>query len=267
MEGSAPHEECDFSLAATISRVEGLEKSVNDRWICTRRPDIYPFDTVAGEMLAKAFSICRAAITLIQRDYPDEAFGLCRSLYECSIYLRHITRDSENRNELSRNFLEFGVASKAFWFDLLEKSSTLTEEQRGDVIRYKDENKIPDDSKIMFRPWSGDQNLIRSASKSPHPIDPEDSSEVDRDKQRAVAYTDTSCYVHCTQPGLNTFSHEWKEAIHTKHPYAPSVNTAQKACMVIQVHLPEVIKYCFYGMQVESLDDLKSKKPLPHQLS
>ena len=31
--------------------------------------------------------------------------------------------------------------------------------------------------------------------------------------------------------------------------------------MVIQVHLPEIIKYCLYGMQAESLEDLKPRAP------
>jgi hypothetical protein len=256
----APNEEWDRSLPATISQVYSLEERINARGIYTRRMDLYPFDTVAGEMIAKAFAICRSAIVLLQSGYPDEAFGLCRSLYECSIYLRYITSDTEKRDELSRKFLEFGVTSKAFWFELLDKSPTLAAEQREDVIRYKAENQIPNDSRAMFAPWSGVKELARTVSKAPHPTDAEDSTEGIRDKQRAIAYTDTSCYVHCTQPGLNTYTHDWKEPIQTQHPYTPSTNTIQKTCMVIQVHLPEIIKYCLYGMQAESLEDLKPKK-------
>ena len=112
---STPHEKQDVTLNATIALVDRLENCVNAHQIYTRRPDTYPFDIVAGEMLAKAFSICRAAILLIQCGYPDEAFGLCRSLYECSTYLRYITRDSEKRDELSRKFIRFGETSKALW--------------------------------------------------------------------------------------------------------------------------------------------------------
>jgi len=112
------HGEWDVSLAATIRRVDDLETSINARSIHTRRPDLYPFDTVAGETLAKAFSICRAAIVLIQSGHPDEAFGMCRSLYECSITLRYITADIERRDERSMRFLKFGVDSKAFWGDM-----------------------------------------------------------------------------------------------------------------------------------------------------
>jgi len=266
----APHEEWDLSLPATISQVDSLEERINARGIYTRRLDLYPFDTVAGEMLAKAFSICRSAIILVQSGYPDEAFGLCRSLYECSIYLRFITSSAEKRDELSRRFLEFGVTSKAFWFDLLDKSPKLTDEQREDVIRYKAENQIPGDPKIMLAPWSENKGLIQKASNEPHPADAEDSTKNLRDKQRAIAYTDTSCYVHCTQPGLNTYTHDWKEPIQIRHPYTPSTNTIQKTCMVIQVHLPEIIKYCLYGMQVESLEGPKAQEtssmstPLKH---
>jgi hypothetical protein len=243
--------EWDLSLTATVSKVDDLGRRINALGIFTRRLDIYPFDTVAGEMLAKAFSICRAAITLVENQYPDEAFGLLRSLYECSIYLRYITGDCEKRNERARKFIEFGSTSKAFWLAILEKSSDLTEEERQDVNRYKNENQIPNDAKIMTLPWSGVRRLIELVSKAPHPVDAKDSTETLRDKQRAFAYTDTSCYVHCTQSGLNTFSHAWKEQILTRHPYTPSTDTAEKSCAVIQIHLLDIVKYCLYRMNLD----------------
>jgi hypothetical protein len=246
------------SLEATIAKVDSLEHAVNNRRIYTRRPDLYPFDTVAGEMLAKAFALSRSAILLSQNGYPDEAFGLCRSLYESAMHLRYITRECEKRDERSNGFLEFGVTSKAFWFDLLDRSLDINDEERSDIVRYKRENQIPDDPKNIFQPWSGNRKLIEKISQAPHPIDSEDSTEDLRDKQRALAYTDTSCYVHCTQPGLNTYSHDYREPIRTLH-HAPSANTASKACLMVQEYLPEIVKYCFFGMGLDASEELKTK--------
>jgi Family of unknown function (DUF5677) len=266
MLASAPHEEWDLSVRATTRRLKALEKNINSRRIFPRALDLYPFDTVAGEMLGKAFAICRAALVLIKNGFPDEAFSLCRSLYECSTYLRYITCDIEKRDERSRKFLEFGVTSKAFWYSLLDKSSTLTDSEREDAARYKDENQIPDDPRTMFAPWSGERKLGEKVSAAQHPIDADDSTATTRENHRALAFTDTSCYVHCTQPGLNTFSHEWRAPFQIVRSYAPSTNTPEKVCMVIQVTLPEIVRYCLYGMDVEALENLKPRRHSPsHQ--
>lgn len=246
-----------FSLDATIASVDRLEKAVDDLQIHTRRPDIYPFDSVAGELLAKAFALSRSAIILIRSGYPEEAFGLCRSLYESAIYLRYITSNVEQRDSRARDFLEFGVTSKAFWFDLLNRSSNLTSEERAEIERYKAENRIPDDPKRITQPWSGVRKIIERVSREPHPGDEVNSTEAYRDKERAIAYTDTSAYVHCTQPGVNSYSFAWKETIEMKRVPPIRTNAAQKACMLIQVQLRSIMRYCLLGMQVISLSDLE----------
>jgi hypothetical protein len=104
--------EAAFTLQSTIEFIDSLEKTVNAMRIYTRRLDQYPFDTVAGELISKCFALSRSAILLTQSGYPDEGFGLCRSLYESSIYLRYITQDIEQRDERARKFLEFGVLQR-----------------------------------------------------------------------------------------------------------------------------------------------------------
>jgi len=82
-----------FSFEATITFVDSLQQCINDLSIFTRRGDYYTFDFVAGEAIAKAFTLCRAVVVLVQNGFPDEAFALCRSLFELSVYLRYITRE------------------------------------------------------------------------------------------------------------------------------------------------------------------------------
>jgi hypothetical protein len=258
--GQVTSDEQAFSLEATIGHIDTLEKTINDLQVYTRRSGTYPFDTVAGEMLAKAFALSRSAILLVQHGYPDEAFGLCRSLYECSIYLRYITRERDQLDERSREFLKFGVTSKAFWFDLLDRNSSLTQEEREDIERYKGENKIPDDPKRVTQPWSGVWKLIEKISKEQHPVDADTSTEAFREKEKAIGYTDTSSYVHCTQPGLNSYAYDWKEPILIRKSRSLKTNTAFKTCMVIQVHLREIARYCLFGMDVISLADLKTRE-------
>lgn len=237
-----------FSVEKATEQVDALEGKLNELSIFTRRLDLYPFDTVAGEILANAIALCRSAILLIENGYSDEAYGLCRSLYECSIYLRYITRDSDQLQKRSNEFLEFGVKSKAFWFHLLKKDSSLTDEARSAIERYKAENSIPDNPKMVTQPWSGIWKPVEKTSSDLHPTDSDTSTEALREKDRALAYTGSSAYVHCTQPGLNTYSYEWKEPMLIRKFRTPKPDTVFPSCMVIQIHLNEIARYCFFGL-------------------
>jgi len=190
--------------------------------------------------MAKAFALSRAAIHLVEQGYSDEAFGLCRSIYEISIYLRYLTSDRDQCAKRSTDFLKFGVTSKAFWMDLLERSTSITEEEREDIQRYKMENRIPDDPKRITQPWSGVWRMIEKISKDPHPIDPYSSTPEMREKGKAIAYTDSSSYVHCTQPGVNSYAYEEYEPILIRKETG-TTDTAIKTSMVIQFHLREII--------------------------
>jgi Family of unknown function (DUF5677) len=246
-----------LSIDATIEQIEFLQKTINDLSIYTRRLDRYPFDTVAGEIVAKAFALSRSAILLAQNGFPDEAFGMCRSLYESAIYLRYITQDPSERDIRSRAFLDFGVTSKAFWFEMLSKSS-ITQEEREEAERYKAENEIPDDPKRVTQPWSGVRRLVERISKEPHPSDLDDSTQDLREKEKAIGYTDTSSYVHCTQPGLNSYTYRWKEPILL--PRSSRANSsAQKTCMLIRVHLVEIIRYSLFGMGLSPTSNPKAE--------
>jgi hypothetical protein len=245
-----------FTVESTTHLINQLETYVNKMSVYTRRPDIYPFDTVAGELVSKCFALSRSAILLLQAGFPDEGFGLCRSLYESSIYLRYITYEPEHRERRAIEYLEFGVTSKAFWFDLLVQSD-LTDLEQADIARYKNENAIPDDPKAVTKPWSGKWKFIENFSKVGHPTDSPASTETFRLREKAISYTDTSSYVHCTQPGLNSYTLEWKEAITIRRSKPGFGNTTSKTCLVIHTHLRAVIRYCLFGWGLASARDLK----------
>jgi hypothetical protein len=244
-----------FSFEATIAFVDSLQQNINNLSIFTRRGDYYTFDLVAGEAIAKAFTLCRAVIVLVQSGFPDEAFALCRSLFELSMYLRYITREPSLLQARSLDFLRFGVNAKGFWADLLNKSDSLTDVQRDEVERYKSENKIPDDPRLVTQPWSGVRRFIEKYSKLSHPTDVADSDEKTRDRDRALSYTDASSYVHCTQPGLDRYAYDWKEPIQLPKKNGENEGNISKICMVIHVHLRAVVRFSLYGLKVVPLDD------------
>lgn len=69
---------------------------------------------MAGETLSKGFALSRSALLLVEAGYAEEAFGLTRSIYELSIYLRYITREPKDRDRCAAEYLDFGIKSKAF---------------------------------------------------------------------------------------------------------------------------------------------------------
>jgi cupin superfamily acireductone dioxygenase involved in methionine salvage len=93
-----------------------------------------------------------------------------------------------------------------------------------------------------------------------HLTDSAASTEVFRRREKAIGYTDASSYVHCTQPGLNSYSYKWKEPIITKKSKSDQANTAFKTCMVIHVHLRAVIRYCLFGLGLASAEQLKDRQ-------
>ena len=210
---------------------------------------------MAGEAVAKAFTLCRAVILLVQNGFPDEAFALCRSLFELSVNLRYITREPALLQNRSVDFLRFGVNAKGFWADLLDKSESLTEAQRLELHRYKSENDIPDDPKIVTQPWSGVRRFIEKYSRLAHPTDVPDSDEKARDRDRAIAYTDTSSYVHCTQPALDRYAYDWKEPIFLPRSGGQNEGNISKVCMVIHIHLRAIVRFSLYGLKVVPLED------------
>jgi hypothetical protein len=173
------------------------------------------------------------------------------------MYLRYITQQEEKLQERASKFLEFGVTSKAFWFDILDKGSSLTESEREEIERYKAENQIPDDPKRVTQNWSGGSRLIEKVSKQPHPLDEDSWTETSRLKDKAIAYTDASCYVHCTQPGLNSHAFRWKEPIVVGRSSTGKPNTESKACIVIRIHLRAVVRYCLFGTRAVSLAEFR----------
>lgn len=249
-----------FSFEATIELVDSLQQYMNDLSIFTRRGDQYTFDVVAGEAIAKAFMLCRAVIVLIQNGFPDEAFALCRSLFELSIYLRYITLEPNSLQNRSMDFLRFGVKAKGFWANILSKSESLTDAQRNEVERYKSENNIPDDPKLVTQPWSGVRRFIEKYSKSSRPTDVIDSDENTRDRDRAISYTDTSSYVHCTQPGLDRYAYDWREPILLPQKHGQNTDNISKVCMIIHVHLRAIVRYSLYGLKVVPLKEFTDRR-------
>ena len=65
--------------------VAKLEKVVSGMELFARNPKAAAFDSMALQCISKAFALVRASLLLIEKGFPDEAYGLARSLVECAV--------------------------------------------------------------------------------------------------------------------------------------------------------------------------------------
>src|SRR5258707_6501602 len=80
-----------------------------------RLPYRHPFDILSLAIVSKVFTLSKACLTLLASGFPDEAFGLSRSIVECATNLRFLTAEPAVPYPRSGEFAKFARADKTFW--------------------------------------------------------------------------------------------------------------------------------------------------------
>src|SRR5258708_13286329 len=94
--------------------VRGAEAEVNRLGILPRLPYRHPFDILSLAIVSKVFTLSKACLTLLASGFPDEAFGLSRSIVECATNLRFLTAEPAVQYLRSKDFANFARDDKAF---------------------------------------------------------------------------------------------------------------------------------------------------------
>jgi uncharacterized protein (DUF433 family) len=81
------------NLAVVQDYLVRWKSSVDIKGIYVISPSGRTFDSIAFSILNKAYRLSQACIILLQAGYSDEAFGMARSLIECSLNLRYMPVD------------------------------------------------------------------------------------------------------------------------------------------------------------------------------
>src|ERR1700733_5103458 len=216
---------------------------------------IYPFDTVGLELLSKSVSITRSCLILIQAEQADEALGLGRSLVEAALILRHITRDKSQLFSESRKFLQFAFADKNF--NLFQARRIFTSaEVVADINYYAAKwNYTGENPMAATRSWSDKYNAWKAQTEE-HPIDEMFDPLPDRIGKHALEYTQTSFFVHCTQPSLDGFFPEVGEPFKIKASSCEYVDSRGTVFHVLLSNLHEVVLYVLFGLNLDFSADL-----------
>ncbi len=164
----------------------------------------YPFDIVGLATLSKVFALSNACLTLLASGWPDEAYGLARSIVECAANLRYLTAEPADQAKRAHDFVKFAMADKSFWYHHALDSAK-TENERNELRAYAKQVGVLADVKSARRHWSGiDGSFVWKVTQLDHPLDGAMTVQ-HRIKTYAVDYYQTSAWVHCSVPAIDCY--------------------------------------------------------------
>ncbi len=170
----------------------------------TRRFDLYPFDMMGPGILSKAFSLANAVFVLLDADMEDEAYGLCRSIVECSLNRRYLTEDSDQLWTRTDQYMRFAVADKQYWMHWALQTAAGTP-MEAKILEHGKKWGLMPDTKGASKHWSGEKGFAWVTNLKDHPLDGDRSTEFTKKSQYAVDYYQTSSYIHCYSTALDNF--------------------------------------------------------------
>jgi hypothetical protein len=124
---------------------------------------VYPrklqmFDDVTFGLLSKVFSLADAIVVLVENQHPEEGFGLVRTLVECTLNLRYLTRDRREYEARAYRFSKFFFAEQGKWLHAMleyyEDDPVMIAKLKANAKRWR----ITADPERLAH-WSGDKNF------------------------------------------------------------------------------------------------------------
>jgi Family of unknown function (DUF5677) len=231
-------------LEEIISRVELFPRNANQ----------VMFDSVALQSISKGFGLARAALLLIEKGYPDEAYGLSRSLVECAVGLRHITADPVEQEKRTKGFIHYDQTERNYWLhqarQYVSNPAMLQEIESSRIAKELDAKQL--DPKDAFRHWSSHRSFIWEAMTTDHPLDATTNTVQHRKIAFAVDYHAPSQYVHCSQRGLDNYFHDPNWAYTVQNRRSSIVDhTAPKTLCILCHYLHQILCYAFFGLNLD----------------
>ncbi len=234
--------------------VSKLEKIVSRAAIYPRNANKVAFDSMALQSISKGFALARAILLLIERGFPDEAYGLSRSLVECNVGLRYITAVPDEQEKRTREFIYYDETEQNYWLGQarqhLSDPTQRQEIESSSLAKELDAKQL--DPKDAFRHWSSDRAFVRETMLRDHPLDGTTNPLRQRNMAYAVDYHAPSAYVHCSQRGLNNYFHDpaWVYAVEKRRSTLVN-DTAPKALFIACQYLHSILCYAFLGLNLD----------------
>lgn len=233
------------SVQAYLRRAE---REVDRLGIVPRLPYRHPFDILGLAMVSKVFALSKACLKLLVFNFPDEAFGLSRSIVECSTNLRYLTAEPDLQYRRSRDFVKFTMADKAFWAHYALEHST-EKGKESEIRQYMEREGIVADTKPARRHWSGEDGFVWKVAISDHPLDGA-KTQKHRKAEHAANYYNANTFVHCSCPAIDSYCPNEGTAFRVSSSSGLR-KTGNSTLFVITVSVHSSIGYALFGMNID----------------
>jgi hypothetical protein len=244
----------EISLAEQF--LSNLERELNALAIQPRRPNRYPFDFIALEIINKSFALARSCLCLIRNGFPDEAYGLSRSIIECSIILRFLTQDPAHQADRTKLFYIVEITDKKSWLEFARAHIT-DPALVAELEKYAAEIRLEERYSNLPNAgghWSSLRGFTWHVTKQEHPLDQEANPEKLRKKAYAVDYGYSSQYVHCSQVALGGYLPKFgilHSAFEVSQAAAPKQIPGDRVFWIIGLYLHATVRYTLFGMAMD----------------
>ena len=249
----------DEAVAIAKLYLDEAQKLTSEWKVFPRNALMFPFDSISLAFVSKGFSLSRACLLLTNGEHFGEAYGLSRSLVECSLILRYLTIDLSSMSQKAKDFFWYSKAYKNYWLHWCRTVSD--KKQMESTERLAKEWKLDGDPQPALDGWVDKRRFTTFRSqKSDHPLDGNWISPQFKASAYAVDYFQTSQFVHCSQPALDSFFPDDGarfEVAQAKGDYA----TARFVAYILISYMHLVLRYAMYGLGIEDskkLDKLTS---------
>lgn len=229
----------------------GIESDIDAIGIVPRDFDLYPFDMMGLGLLSKAFGLTQSVFVLLDAQSDDEAFGLVRSLVDCSLVLRFLTADRDELFERTRQYMEFAVADKQYWFYWARKSGMISDAVAAEIEEYAKSLNLVEDATGVKKHWSGDGGFAWKTMISDHPLDGAAIPETTKKLLYALEYHQSSSYVHCFSTGIDNYLPKEARAYKAVDRSRRWDTLFQKVLVIILRHIHACVVYALYGLNIE----------------
>jgi len=225
---------------------------VQDLSIYPRCAERYTFDHVVFGTLSKAFSLADAALVLIENHHAEEAFGLSRSLVECTLNLRYLTENQSEQAERAMAFASFFFKEKQYWLAQAKEFFKNDAVALAEFDKHARDNNIVADPKPALEHWSGKSRFTWQTVKEDHPLDGPLNKFSHRKIDFAIGYHQTSAYVHGSFHAVESFFPE-ERAVYTPRLVSNGdEQQGQKTLFEVVRYIHQSVRYAMFGMQIDS---------------
>jgi Family of unknown function (DUF5677) len=225
------------------------------------------FDSIAFSLINKAYRLSKACIALLEVGYSDEAFGMARSIIECSLNLRYMTLDSAKIDSRSNDYVDFVFCEKKYFLEQCRKYLGPGPDLDA-VEAFADQEEIeerwasivPDRTRVKNLPlndWklieSGDWNGWKIATE-PHPLDSQINKGGWITRQFAADYRGGSAMVHCAIRALDNVFAESRIAYKVGDNIKTTFDHSFEPLMIIVTNLYLAVRYTLFGANIDGAE-------------